>query len=111
VYVQGYSGGKPLKEALMPFLILFEDAPGHDTVRAENMADHLAFLARHGDRIQAAGPLFDGDAGAGGAWVVDCATVAEAQDLVRTDPFWPTGLRKSVQILHWKHVFASGSAT
>jgi uncharacterized protein YciI len=27
---------------------------------------------------------------------------------VKKDPFWPTGLRKSVRILAWKQVFADG---
>lgn len=92
----------------MPYLILFEDAPGHDHVRAEHMADHLAFLSANAEWIQAAGPLFEGDAGAGGAWVADVQTQDDAQRLVETDPFWPTGLRKSVRILSWKHVFADG---
>ena len=28
--------------------------------------------------------------------------------LVKADPFWPTGLRKSVRILKWNQVFADG---
>ena len=95
----------------MPYLILFEDAPEHDHVRAAHMADHLAFLARHAARIRAAGPLFDGDAGAGGAWVVDAAAATDAHALVKEDPFWPTGLRKSVRVLRWHHVFADGRPT
>ncbi len=94
----------------MPYLILFEDAPGHDHVRAEKMSDHLAFLATHADQIQAAGPLFDGDNGAGGAWVVAVDDAASAMTLVEADPFWPTGLRQSVRVLRWHHVFADGAA-
>ncbi|MEL6242090.1 MAG: YciI family protein [Pseudomonadota bacterium] len=94
----------------MPYLILFEDAPDHDHVRAEKMADHLKFLAGHADQIQAAGPLFEGDKGAGGAWVVTVDDAATARALIEADPFWPTGLRKAVRILHWHHVFADGAA-
>lgn len=93
----------------MPYLILFEDAPDHDHVRAAKMADHLAFLTAHKDVVQAAGPLFDNDAGAGGAWVVSVTSKAEAEALVHADPFWPTGLRKSVRILRWKQVFVDGA--
>ena len=28
--------------------------------------------------------------------------------LVKEDPFWPTGLRRSVRILGWSQVFADG---
>jgi hypothetical protein len=28
--------------------------------------------------------------------------------LCERDPFWPTGLRKSVRILEWRQVFADG---
>src|SRR5262245_38095308 len=58
---------------------------------------------------QSAGPLRapSGDA-AGGPWFVD-ANSAEAVDaLVKEDPFWPTGLRRSVRILNWAQVFADG---
>ena len=93
----------------MPYLILFEDAPGHDHTRAAHMADHLAFLTAHAAQIDAAGPLFDGDSGAGGAWVADVDTAEEAMQLVHADPFWPTGLRKSVRVLRWKQVFRAGA--
>lgn len=92
----------------MPYLILFQDAPGHDHVRGAKMADHLAFLTRNADAIHAAGPLFDGETGAGGAWVVDVADADAAWHLVHSDPFWPTGLRQSVQVLRWHQVFADG---
>lgn len=94
----------------MPYLILFEDAPNHDHVRARHMSDHLAFLTAHADVIQSAGPLFDQDDAAGGAWVVTVASADAARALVKADPFWPTGLRKSFRILRWKHVFANGVA-
>ena len=92
----------------MPYLILFEDAPGHDHVRAAGMADLIAFLTAHAGQIESAGPQFDGDAGAGGAWVVKVDSAADAMALVEADPFWPTGLRKSVRVLRWKQVFAEG---
>ncbi|MFL4471423.1 YciI family protein [Tateyamaria armeniaca] len=92
----------------MPYLILFQDAPGHDHIRGEKMPDHLAFLSDHAGAIRAAGPLFDGDAGAGGAWLVDVEDADAAWQLIKTDPFWPTGLRQSVQVLRWHQVFADG---
>jgi uncharacterized protein YciI len=74
------------------------------------MPDHLAFLERHGAHIQAAGPLKDTASGAsaGGLWIVRAESPREVQSLIEADPFWPTGLRKSVRILEWTHVFSDG---
>ena len=60
-------------------------------------------------RVNAAGPLKD-EAGqpAGGIWIVDADSADTARKLVEEDPFWPTGLRKSVNILAWTQVFADG---
>ena len=93
----------------MYFAVLFED--NHDTadIRARHMSDHLAFLDANADAIRAAGPLLDGDAAAGGLWIVDAETPKAVQRLVETDPFWPTGLRKSVRILTWRRVFVDGA--
>ena len=94
----------------MTFIILFEDAPDADpAIRKTHMPDHLAFLQAHRDVISAAGPLFSpqGD-GRGGMWVITTPDASAAQALVEADPFWPTGLRKSVTILEWRQVFADG---
>src|SRR5215831_18726485 len=94
----------------MKFIVLFEDDPaaGPD-VRREHMPAHLAFLENHSEKVQAAGPLQASDGqGAGGLWLVDAADPAAVDALVRQDPFWPTGLRKSVRILRWNQVFAGG---
>jgi hypothetical protein len=32
----------------------------------------------------------------------------QVQALVEADPFWPTGLRKSIQILEWTQVYVDG---
>ncbi|WP_373455999.1 YciI family protein [Tropicibacter sp. Alg240-R139] len=72
------------------------------------MADHLAFLAKLGPQMIGAGPLFDGTEGHGGIWLVEAGNPADVQALVEQDPFWPTGLRKNVQILEWRQVFRNG---
>jgi uncharacterized protein YciI len=91
------------------FIVLFEDNPAvvGDT-RREHMPAHLAFLESNADRIRAAGPLRDSGHPAGGLWVVKATDEAEVRRLVEEDPFWPTGLRKSVRILIWSQVFADG---
>jgi hypothetical protein len=32
----------------------------------------------------------------------------QSTPLAGQDPFWPTGLRKSVRVLEWRRVFADG---
>jgi uncharacterized protein len=94
----------------MKFVVLFEDNPAAGTdVRRQYMAAHLAFLEKHAAKVTAAGPLQGSDGqGAGGLWLVEAADASEVDALVKEDPFWPTGLRKSVRILGWKQVFADG---
>lgn len=93
------------------FAVLFEDDPElADAVRQRHMADHLTFLDTHAKSIRAAGPLREAQDGtpAGGLWVVEAADRDAVEALVRSDPFWPTGLRRSVRILAWSQVFTDG---
>ena len=94
----------------MRFVVLFEDNPERAAARAQLMPDHLAFLGRHASSMLAAGPLADaGDgAAAGGMWLVEAPDHDAVRTLIETDPFWPTGLRRSVRILRWNRVFADG---
>jgi uncharacterized protein YciI len=97
-------------ETQMLYAVLFEDDPnlGSD-VRRQHMPAHLSFLQRNAARIKAAGPLrvSSGDS-AGGLWIVEADSPDAADALVREDPFWPTGLRRSVRVLSWSQVFADG---
>ena len=92
------------------FAVLFEDNEAAADQRAQHMQDHLSFLQQNQPAIEAAGPLIDGSSGspAGGLWLVTASASADVQALVEADPFWPTGLRKSVRILEWKQVYAGG---
>ena len=94
----------------MLYVVLFEDNPELGSeVRRNHMPAHLSFLEKHADRIRAAGPL-KSPAGepAGGLWLVEAESSDAVDALVKADPFWPTGLRKSVRILEWTQVFADG---
>ncbi|MFC4668186.1 YciI family protein [Seohaeicola nanhaiensis] len=87
----------------MDYIVLFEDAEGKGDLRAAHMQDHLAFLKAH-PQILRAGPLSDRDTPTGGLWHLRADSTAEVEKLVRADPFWPTGLRKSHRILDWSLV-------
>ena len=94
----------------MKYAVLFEDNDEFAHMRPKFMADHLQFLADNSSRIEIAGPMKDGASGepAGGLWIVDADSADAVQDLVESDPFWPTGLRKSIRILEWTQVYAFG---
>lgn len=87
------------------FVVLFEDNPGHADTRARHMEAHLHFLDAHPE-IEGAGPLLDCETVAGGLWLVAAPDAASVGRLVEADPFWPTGLRRSVRIRRWHRVHA-----
>lgn len=94
----------------MIYAVIFEDNDDLGTdVRRQHMPSHLAFLERNGSRIKAAGPLRApaGDS-AGGLWLVEAISPDVVDALVKEDPFWPTGLRRSVRIMIWSQTFANG---
>ena len=101
-----------LAEIPMKFVVLFEDNSGVGSdIRKSNMPQHLQFLSDHSEQIDAAGPLSNTDgSGAGGIWIVEAVSESDVTDLVEKDPFWPTGLRKSVKVMNWAQVFANGKA-
>jgi uncharacterized protein YciI len=95
----------------MLYVVLFEDEPSRTTMRAQHMSDHLAFLERNAHSVRSAGPLVDAvdEPGAGGLWLVEAEKSSRVQALYQSDPFWATGLRKSVRVLRWNQVFADGN--
>jgi uncharacterized protein YciI len=94
----------------MKYVVLFEDNDEFAHMRPKFMADHLQFLGDNSDKIEAAGPMKDGGTQepAGGLWIVEADNHEQVQALVEADPFWPTGLRKSIQILEWTQVYVDG---
>lgn len=93
------------------FAVLFEDDRDHAAaIRQDYLERHFDFLQANADAIKVAGPLSrEGEAFAGGLWLVEAHDPAEVERLVKADPFWSAGLRKSVQILLWSRVFADGA--
>ena len=94
----------------MKYLVLFEDNDEFGHMREKHMDAHLQFMADNDASFDAAGPLRDARTAepAGGVWVIDAADAAEVQALVEADPFFATGLRKSVRILEWTQTYAGG---
>lgn len=94
----------------MIYAVLFEDDASRADMRPKHMPDHLEFLERNASRIRDAGPLKDteSNASAGGLWIVEAENPQSVRNLVEADPFWSTGLRKSVRVLEWTQVFTKG---
>ena len=92
----------------MKFVVVFEDASDADPgIRKGHMAEHLSFL--EANQIEAAGPLIDSEnKGRDGLWVLDAPDRETVEQVIREDPFWPTGLRASYAILEWTQVLAGG---
>lgn len=101
----------------MLFVVQFEDVyaekPERLPERAMYMADHLDFLAEHGNQVVASGALRpSSDAPPfGGIWILNVENAAAAEALYKDDPFWKAGLRKSVQVNHWAKAFWSPKFT
>ena len=101
--------GRSLRRSML-YAVLFEDNPdtAHD-LRRRHMPAHLSFLEKNAAQIKAAGPLQTSSGGpAGGLWLVEAESGDTVEALVKEDPFWPTGLRRSVRVLRWSQVFADG---
>ena len=94
----------------MLYAVLFQDNPDQEHQRPVHMAAHLAFLDTHASQVHSAGPLFAPDGtGRGGMWLVEAVDADAVEALTRADPFFPTGLRKSITVLEWRQVFRDGA--
>lgn len=95
----------------MIYCIFFEDDERYAEARQLHMKAHLEFLNLHSRHVRSAGPLADPSSQkpAGGLWVVEAPDSDVAWGLVKADPFWPTGLRKSVRVVEWQQVFPAAA--
>lgn len=97
----------------MLYAVMFEDDAKRSAARQRLMPQHLEYLERNAGTILAAGPLSDAANGApaGGLWLVEAPSPEAVIALYEADPFWPTGLRRSVRVLAWQQVFRDGRRT
>jgi hypothetical protein len=103
----------PIERAMRPVKLSRKNslfAERASEIRRLHMLAHLEFLDRNAVTIRAAGPLHDGAAGqaAGGLWLVEADTTEAVRMLTQEDPFWLTGLRRSIRVLEWRQVFVDG---
>ena len=93
----------------MMFAVLFEDDATAPRCAASIWTSIDPSSPQRG-AIHAAGPLVDArnSEPAGGLWLVEAQDLDAVRALYEQDPFWPTGLRKSVRVLEWRRVLADG---
>lgn len=81
-----------------------EDKPDALSVRQDNRAAHLEYIAATGCVAQA-GPLLDSDGQMCGSLVIlEVADMQAAQDWATGDPYAKAGLFQSVTLDEWKRV-------
>lgn len=75
------------------FSIMAWDGPKGAVARAESTAAHLAHIETIMDKIAVAGPLKDSAGGnVGSLFVVTAASAAEAEAILKTDPYFQAGV-------------------
>lgn len=91
----------------MLFVVIFEDNPEKSSERTKHISAHLDFLGALGGKVKCAGPLMDPETktALGGIWIVNAESAGEVEDLVKADPLFSTGLRKSYSVKLWRSVF------
>ena len=93
----------------MPYMIETFDKPDSLDVRKANRAEHLVYLDRIKDKLLACGAkLNDDGSDAGGLYVVDVDTRAEAEALIQADPFYKAGLFARIEIKRWRKAYLDG---
>lgn len=82
-------------------------------VRAEHLAAHVDWVAKHKDVILVAGSLRHepGQVPRGGLWIVEAKDKEAIEHLIRTDPFQLCGLRLGHEILHWSKALPDHKAS
>ena len=97
----------------MLFIVRFTDQPASLPLRQKLLAAHLGWLEQHRATVLVAGSLRpEPDAAPVGAcWVVEAASKANVEALLRTDPFWVGGLRAAHEIDYWSKAFPDRSVS
>ena len=83
----------------MAWLVLCRDIPDSGALRRRHLKRHLAYIESVMDRVAVAGPLAetaDGDF-AGSCFVYLTDDRADAESLLRNDPYFEAGLYREVE--------------
>lgn len=87
----------------MLFAVIFTDKPGRGALRAEQLEAHIRWVAKHKANVLVAGSLRvePGAVPEGGLWIVEAPSKDFVLDLMKSDPFYTSGLRQDIKVMHW----------
>ena len=86
------------------FAVYNRDAPGTAALREANRPAHIAFMKSLGPAAKAGGPLLgaDGETRIGGMFILEAASLQEAQAVAARDPFHQAGLFATCFVDEWR---------
>lgn len=86
------------------FVICNRDAPGTAALREQHRPAHVAFMKSLGPAAKAGGPLLapDGETRIGGMFILQAASLEEAQAVAARDPFRVAGLFAVSHVDEWR---------
>ena len=89
------------------YAVICFDRPGSASLRDAHRAAHVQFLNSNSAKIVFGGPLKDAVDGpsTGALIVLDCASLEEADAIIKADPFHRGGVYESVSVRAFKKVF------
>ena len=92
------------------FLINARDKANALELRMANRPAHLEWASAHKDMILMAGPVFadDGNTFAGSTFVIECASLREAEAWAAEDPYAQAGLFETVEIRPFMWLLGNG---
>ncbi len=87
----------------MLFAVLFTDRPDQGALRAAHLQAHIDWVAAHQTQVRVAGSLRaePEQVPKGDLWILEAESKDSVHQLMQSDPFWTSGLRKGVEVLHW----------
>lgn len=87
------------------------DRPESASIRDQNRAEHLAYVATHLDRLKLAGPLLGEDGRVCGSLIVVAMSRSEAKQFSAQDPYRLAGLFEMVRITAFSPVVGPLAST
>ncbi len=87
----------------MLYAVICRDKPGALQTRLDTRAAHLAYLETTGI-VRMAGPFLEAGQMCGSLVVLECESLAAAQDWAASDPYAKAGLFDAVTVTEWKKV-------
>ncbi|UXN06824.1 YciI family protein [Bartonella sp. HY761] len=87
----------------MLYAIIANDKPDHVEKRQEVRPKHLEYLTSLGDTLKFAGPFLDHEGnGVGSLLVVEAVDIAEAEKIMKNDPYALANLFADAQVRPWR---------